>query len=213
MLQRAVRDTLTPDQYRHLARTAADALSAAWPPFARDIPLSAALRDNTAALTSCAEPEVHHTEVHPVLYQAGRSLLHRDQAAEAREYFQRLLTTTTRYLGPDHPDTLVIRRDLALWRGEAGDADGAVAALEELLTDVLRVGGPDDRLVPVIRSHLAYWQECAGYKTGEAATLADQVRMLGAEHPGTQTPQRRLVYREGRLEAYGKKPRAGDADP
>ncbi|WP_353962641.1 hypothetical protein [Streptomyces sp. NBC_01214] len=46
-------------------------------------------------------------------------------------------------LGADHPDTLTTRHDLAHWRGQAGDADGAAAALAELLADRMRVLGPD----------------------------------------------------------------------
>jgi hypothetical protein len=48
-----------------------------------------------------------------------------------------------RVLGPDHPDTLTTRNNLAYWRGEAGDASGAAAATEQLLADSLRVLGPD----------------------------------------------------------------------
>ncbi|NBE85435.1 tetratricopeptide repeat protein [Micromonospora rubida] len=35
------------------------------------------------------------------------------------------------------------RSSLAFWRGETGDAAGAVTAFEKLLTDQLRVLGPD----------------------------------------------------------------------
>ncbi|MFC5645609.1 tetratricopeptide repeat protein, partial [Kitasatospora cinereorecta] len=46
-------------------------------------------------------------------------------------------------LGPDHPDTLTARSNLAWWRGEAGDAAGAAAAYDQLLPDLERVLGPD----------------------------------------------------------------------
>ncbi|WP_262850843.1 tetratricopeptide repeat protein [Sphaerisporangium corydalis] len=45
--------------------------------------------------------------------------------------------------GPDHPNTLATRNNLAHWRGRSGDAAGAAAAYEELLADRLRVQGPD----------------------------------------------------------------------
>jgi hypothetical protein len=47
-----------------------------------------------------------------------------------------------RILGPDHPDTLITRGNLAYWQGEAGDIAGAATASQELLTDQLRVLGP-----------------------------------------------------------------------
>ncbi|MGW1289627.1 NB-ARC domain-containing protein [Streptomyces sp. NPDC002586] len=40
LIQRATRDTLTPDQYGQIARTAADALMAAWPEIPRDTVLA-----------------------------------------------------------------------------------------------------------------------------------------------------------------------------
>jgi len=38
---------------------------------------------------------------------------------------QELLTDLLRVLGPDHPDTLTTRSNLAYWRGQAGDPAGA----------------------------------------------------------------------------------------
>ncbi|WP_234374945.1 tetratricopeptide repeat protein, partial [Streptomyces sp. NRRL WC-3605] len=56
---------------------------------------------------------------------------------------EELLADRQRVLGPEHPDTLSTRFYLARWRGEAGDAAGAVTALEELLADRQRVLGPE----------------------------------------------------------------------
>jgi len=46
-------------------------------------------------------------------------------------------------LGPDHPDTLATRHNLAQWQGKAGDEAGAATAFEDLLAGCLRVLGPD----------------------------------------------------------------------
>ena len=54
---------------------------------------------------------------------------------------QQLLTDRLRLLGPEHPDTLSTRHDLARWQGEGGDPDGAAAALEQLVIDCLKVLG------------------------------------------------------------------------
>ncbi len=51
------------------------------------------------------------------------------------------IPTPCRWFGPDHPDTLTTRSNLARWRGEAGDAAGA-ASLFEGCWDVARPGVP-----------------------------------------------------------------------
>ncbi|MEU8004405.1 tetratricopeptide repeat protein [Catellatospora sp. NPDC049111] len=69
-----------------------------------------------------------------------------------------MLVDFLRVLGPDDPDTLVTRGNLAYWRGEAGDAAGAVAAYEQLLDDQLRVLGPDHPNTLATRNNLAGWR-------------------------------------------------------
>jgi len=46
-------------------------------------------------------------------------------------------------LGPDHPDTLTTRGNIAHWTGQSGDAPGALELSKELLPDHERVLGPD----------------------------------------------------------------------
>ncbi|MFJ5638458.1 NB-ARC domain-containing protein, partial [Streptomyces sp. NPDC093223] len=135
LIQRAVRDTLTPDQCDQIAHTAADALLAAWPTIERDTALGQALRANTAALTTHAENELLQSEAHTVLFRAGRSLGELGQVTAAGDYFHRLAGIATSRLGLDHPDTLATRHNLAHWRGQAGDPAGAATALAELLDD------------------------------------------------------------------------------
>ena len=53
-----------------------------------------------------------------------------------------LLPDQQRVLGPDHPDTLTTRSNIAAWTGEAGDARGALALFTALLPDQQRVLGP-----------------------------------------------------------------------
>ncbi|MGW2108321.1 tetratricopeptide repeat protein, partial [Streptomyces sp. NPDC001948] len=81
------------------------------------------------------------------------------------------------------PDTLATRHSLAHWRGNAGDAAGAVAAFEELLADRLRMLGPDHPYTLATRSNLAYWRGEAGDAAGAVAAfeelLADRLRVLG----------------------------------
>jgi Tetratricopeptide repeat len=51
----------------------------------------------------------------------------------ARDLQQRLLQAQARVSGPEHPDTLTARSELAYWTGQAGDAAGARAQVAALL--------------------------------------------------------------------------------
>ncbi|MGW3957446.1 FxSxx-COOH system tetratricopeptide repeat protein [Streptomyces sp. NPDC004752] len=189
LIQHAVRDTLAPDQHDALARTAADALLAAWPDIARDTALAQALRANTAAVARSAEQALHRPGVHQVLYRAGVSLGETGQVTAARDYFHRLADTLTAHLGPDHPDTLGACGSRALWRGRAGDAAGAVSALTDLLPRMVRAVGEDHPHPLIARYVLAHLLGEMGDKAGAAAAFADllphMVRVLGRDHPDT----------------------------
>ncbi|MEU8004404.1 tetratricopeptide repeat protein [Catellatospora sp. NPDC049111] len=79
-------------------------------------------------------------------------------AARAAGAYEQLLTDRLRVLGPDHPDTLVTRSNIAYWQGAAGDPAGAAEAFEQLLTDRLRVLGPDHPSTLTTRNNIAYWR-------------------------------------------------------
>ncbi|MFD0416838.1 tetratricopeptide repeat protein, partial [Streptomyces sp. NPDC127108] len=162
LIQRATRDTLTSDQRDQYARTAAGVLAAAWPEIERDTAFAQALRVNTEALTRHAEDALYRSDAYRVLYGLGRSFGKSGQTSAAITHFQRLADTTTRRLGPHHPDTLTARYELARWRGEAGDAAGAVDALAELLADTVRVLGEDNPQTLITRHSLARWRGEAG---------------------------------------------------
>nr|WP_248297386.1 hypothetical protein [Streptomyces sp. S1D4-11] len=68
IVQRATRDTLTPAQYQRTARAAASALTAVWPGTERATATIQALQACTAALTACAETNLHEPDAHPVLF-------------------------------------------------------------------------------------------------------------------------------------------------
>ena len=67
-----------------------------------------------------------------------------------------------RVLGPEHPETLRARADLASWTGAAGDAAGArdqYAALLPLFERVLGAEHPDTLAT---RRNLTYWTRDSG---------------------------------------------------
>jgi hypothetical protein len=58
--------------------------------------------------------------VHALLaYWTGKA----GDAAGARDQFAALLPIRERVLGPEHPETLISRSDLAYWTGKADAAD------------------------------------------------------------------------------------------
>jgi hypothetical protein len=63
-----------------------------------------------------------------------------------------------RVQGPAHPDTLIARHNLARWRGEAGDAEGAVAAFTDLVEDRRRILGPDHADTQKSEAALTHWK-------------------------------------------------------
>ncbi|MFE1886876.1 tetratricopeptide repeat protein, partial [Streptomyces diastatochromogenes] len=201
LIQRATRDTLTPDQHDQLARTTADALTTAWPAIERDNELAQALRANATTLTHTAGDALYQPDAHALLYRAGRSLGEAGQVAAAAAHFHRLTETTGHRVGPDHPHTLTTRNELARWRGETGDAAGAAAAFEQLLADRLRVLGEDHPHTLTTRNNLARWRGEAGDAAGAAAAyeqlLPDRVRVQGEDHPDTLATRSNLARWRG----------------
>jgi hypothetical protein len=201
LLQRAIRDAL-PQECELAARAAADALVAAWHDVERDTALAQALRANADALSHHAEDALYQADAaHPVLFRTGRSLGEAGQVQAAIDHSRNMISAAQDHLGPDHPDTLVARADLASWRGEAGDVTGAAAAYEELLTDEERVLGLDHPDTLTTRNNLARWRGEAGDVTGAAAAfeqlLTDEERVLGPGHPRTLATRNNLAHWRG----------------
>ena len=64
-------------------------------------------------------------------------------APGALALFEALLPDQTRVVGPDHPETLNTRSNVASCTGRVGDARRALALFEALLPDRERVLGSD----------------------------------------------------------------------
>ncbi|MFB8039359.1 tetratricopeptide repeat protein [Streptomyces sp. NPDC056004] len=201
LVQRATRDTLSPEQSNHLAIIAADALTASWPVIERDVTLAQSLRANAFSLARTAEDILYGRSFHPVLFRTGSSLGSSGQAANARDHFHHLAATARLRLGPNHPRTLLARHFLAQWQGEAGDATGAAVACEELLVDQLRELGRDHPDTLNTRSARARWRGRTGNAddavSGFRDLLRDQVRVLGSDHPDTLNTRHELAHLQG----------------
>ncbi|XVU24192.1 tetratricopeptide repeat protein [Actinoplanes sp. CA-054009] len=202
LVQRATRDTCTPDTLTDTAWAAADALIETWPDIERDTAHAQRLRSNTTAVYHHAGDSLLHPQTHPVIERTNRSLGESGNPAGAATATEQFLDDLLRVLGPGHPYTLAIRGNLADRRGEAGNPAGAATALEQLLDDLLRVRGPDHPDTLTNRGNLADWRGEAGDPAGAAAAteqlLVDFLRVRGPDHPDTLTTRARLAGWRGR---------------
>ena len=189
LIQRAAREGVPEFRRGRLALAAADALTAAWSDPALDLNTAQALRSGTSALAGHAEEHLWGPGAHQVLFRAGDSFGAAGLVALAVTNWTELLGGALRHLGPDHRDTLIVRRRLASAQGEAGRFADAAAALEELLADERRLLGPDDPETRATRASLARWTGQAGNPAGARALfeelLADDLRTFGPDSPVT----------------------------
>ena len=132
-----------------------------------------------------------------------------DSAEQAIAVGEPLTADSERVLGPDHPDTLTSRDNLANAYQDAGRTGEAITLHEQTLTDRERVLGPDHPNTLTSRGNLALAYQVAG-RTGEAITLheqnlADSERVLGPDHPDTLASRGNLAL------AYQDAGRTGEA--
>ena len=108
------------------------------------------------------------------------------------------VTHLSKILGPDHPDTLTSRNNLAGAYESAGRLDEAITLYEQVLADRVRLLGDDHPQTLTSRNNLAYAYRSAG-RLDQAIplyeeVLADRVRLLGDDHPQTLTSRNNLAY-------------------
>ena len=201
LVQRAVRDGLDPDTAAQAARAAADALLAGWPDedYRPELALLAAsLRANTSTLTGLASDALWAPGPHGLLWRAGRSLTYAGQPHAAAGYHAALLQQAEGRLGPDHPDTLTSRENLAGAYHAAGRLTDALPLFESTASAFERILGPDHPNTLASRGNLAGAYQAAGRLTDAApmfeATLTDCERVLGPDHPTTLSSRNNLAY-------------------
>ena len=135
------------------------------------------------------------------------SFLHADNLGLSFEAI--VLKTTVKTLqhvmGPDHPDTLILRSNLACAYVSVGRLAEAIALFEQVLTDSIRILGNDHPNTLTSRNNLAYAYASAG-RLAEAITvyeqvLTDRTRILGEDHPDTLNSRNNLA---GAYESAGR---------
>jgi hypothetical protein len=125
--------------------------------------------------------------------------------AAARDLSRKIVDARSSALGPEHPDTLIIRNNLARWTGKAGDPAAARDQAAALLPVAERVFGPEDPRTLAARANLASLTRAArdpgGARDQFATLLPILERVLGPDHLDT------LAVREGLAWSTGE---AGD---
>ena len=134
-----------------------------------------------------------------------------DSAQQAVAVGEPLTEDFERVLGPDQPDTLASRSNLAAAYQEAGRPADAIPLFEQTLADKQRVLGLDHPDTLVSWNNLAEAYRRAG-RAAEAIplfeqTLADRERMLGPDHPDALQSRNNLAL------AYQETGRAAEAIP
>jgi Domain of unknown function (DUF4062)/Tetratricopeptide repeat len=163
-------------------------LPATWPTYAALVPHARAVLD----LSSGGMWQIARYLGFSGSYPAARDLSR--QIADAY--------TEDEVYGPEHPETLAARRDLAGWTGRAGDAAGARDQFAALLPIIERVLRPEHPDTLVTRHELAVWTgeagDAAGARDQLAALLPNRERVLGPEHPHTLATRGNLAGWTGR---------------
>ncbi|WTH65027.1 tetratricopeptide repeat protein [Streptomyces sp. NBC_01546] len=195
---RAARETTPAADLTTLATTAAGALLRIWPDVDQHHPaLAAALRTNTDVLADHAGDHLWQPEANWVLFRAGRSLFESGLTTASTAYCQRVASDAEHFLGPEHPDVLTARGNLAVCYSQAGRTEEAIALEERVLTDSRRVLGPEHPDTLAARANLATSYAEAGRTTASIPlleqVLADRVRIIGPDHPSTLTTRGNLA--------------------
>ncbi|WP_253890534.1 tetratricopeptide repeat protein [Actinokineospora diospyrosa] len=169
-----------------------------WPHYQAVLPHAQALMDRTA-------PEVDTPDMSALLSWLGSYLIGR--GAVSVVFHRRAVHGRRRHHGPDHPETLAARNNLAHAYTAAGSVDQAIVLLTTLLADCMRaLGSAHPGTLTVINNLAGAYREAGdidqAFQLFEVA-LAERERVLGRAHPDT------LATRSNMAEVHW---RVGDRD-
>lgn len=120
---------------------------AGWPVWRVLLPHATAVFEHT-------DPADDTSAVSVLLDRTGDFLPGQGTLSQAIGYFQRALACDERMPGPDHPDTLASRNNLAGAYQDAGDLTRAIPLLQQTLTDCERVLGAEHPITKTVRNNL-----------------------------------------------------------
>lgn len=125
------------------------------------------------------------------------------RTATARVSLAQLLAEAEECLGPDDPETLVIRSNWAAVLSKSGDDDEALFVYRQLVRDRTRILGRNHPATLIVRNQVAMTlanlgrhQEALGLLR---ELLPDQVRELGADHVEAMVTRNNIASCVGRL--------------
>ena len=96
------------------------------------------------------------------------------QAASLRRPFlEWTMQTVLRVLGPEHPDTLTTRNNIASWTGHAGEPGVARDLFRALLPDRERVLGPEHPATQTVRAWIEYLDKLIERESGPASSATN----------------------------------------
>jgi tetratricopeptide (TPR) repeat protein len=205
---RAMRETLA--DIAPGAVTAANALLTLWP--ANDsvtTELTMSLQANVSTLQTVAGDHLWNPEAHPLLNRAGFGLLNAQLFTAAIPYWSAMADQTQRLLGPEHPQALAARGNLAMTYGQAGRPLEGIILLEKVLADQERLFGPAHPGTLAARASLAVLYRKAG-RTGEAIAVSEQLLSEQQHHLHTGN-NLASTMRDNLASAYGEAGRSDEA--
>jgi tetratricopeptide (TPR) repeat protein len=207
-VQAAVRAWIPQAELEQVATAAADALLETWPEGEAAVNLDQVMRDCLTALREVDGAMLWKPDAHGLLLRAGLSYEGSMLTDSAIAYWQSMVATSTRLLGPAHANAVTARDRLAAAYEEADRAADAIAVFTSALADRERNLGPEHPDTIAARSRLAHAYGSAGRPEALAIyerAVADSDRQLGPGHPGT------LAARASLSAAYLDAGRPGDA--
>jgi tetratricopeptide (TPR) repeat protein len=207
-VQAAVRAWIPQAELEQVALAAADALLETWPEDEGTVDLDQVMRDGLSALLEVDGAMLWKPDAHPLLFRAGLSYQGSKLTEPAIAYWQAMVATSTRLLGPAHANAVVARDRLASAYEAADRAADAIAVFTSALADRERNLGPEHPDTIAARSRLAHAYAGAGRPEALAIyerAVADSDRQLGPGHPAT------LAARASLTTAYLDAGRPGDA--
>jgi len=141
--------------------------------------------------------EANHLNSQGALTFLARTQLSLGNFNQAIELLKETLADCERILGPDHPDTLSSKNNLAVAYQESGDLQKAIELFEKTLADRELILGPDhpDTLSSKNNLAMAYKESGDLQKAIELlkVTLAGSERILGPDHPNTLSSKNNLA--------------------
>jgi hypothetical protein len=147
-----------------------------------------------------SQPDFPGDAVEAAAYAAYMTVRYRAEQGDhagAEAELRDVLAAELRVLGPDHPDTLATRHQIALVMAARGEPIAAEAELRDVLAARLRVLGPDHPDTMTTRYEIA--ERITGQGKHAAAeaeyrdVLAARLRVLGPDHPDTLTTRQDIA--------------------